>query len=1273
MPDEDNQAPDDDKPVPDDENPEPDDADLAAERADEIMESLERILAIDGSDIPDALRSADAELVDMAARFAAVHWLLPVLACYRGFVRLELWQRLGGAADLDAACDLLCFAVESVPEPDASDVFCLLQAVGSRLEKAPSPADRDIFISWGSWLLAQVPGEPEEPDGPLGDHGRSLRYMLACLLHDRAESGDGDRAADLDAAIGHFEALVATAPDGPPDGELLGLLVSACWDRMDGDSSQYDQMDRLVRHAREAWAAPGLPDDARAPVGLYLGTGLSEQIRRPDWQRDMSSLDLAVSALSEVLPDLLDDPDVSRLAESTLGVLWVVRGQVSGDAADLAAAEPHLVRAATTLPIGDPDWSDTTYNLALGESVLATLGLDMAHSDQALRLLRAAAEHPPADPEKAAMIHLGLGCVLLGRMTGRRGPEVDEGIEHLTIAYQMVPHESATRILIAWNLSSTMVGRFSTTGDRQDLQAAQFYFDVVEKARTGTWSGALAHMLPDADALSAAVRGQIALAHYMDGNPAAADEGVESLRTAVRLVGPDHPLAARLRSDLGMALLIGFGDGRRSLADLQEGAAALEAAARQLPHGDLMGDMTRFRAACALSILALTARDPRAMREATVRLRQVRADWGEGAGDPLRVTAMLALIHAELYGMTGDGADLAAAREWFTTATAEFEQQPGHPQHGTLLIRLARLERHVGAGQAAIQTGLAALRVRARDVLLQTGPAHGLAAARIAAVEAAEIAGWCLADGAAALAVEALELGRGLVLHAATSAANMPELLVTVGREDLAGEWHRLMAEGVKDQPWDRVAEPGDVQELLAGRLFVVPSGLRERTLNALGADALVAPPGHREIAAALTRTGADALVYLLPPTDGAAGRALIVPADGGDPREVPLPLLHPKTSGALDQYEAAHASLLAVAPDVDDTDGEDNDRQPAPDGGQQQSDRERAVAQWQHRLGLLCEWAWTAVLGTLLGEVPRAAVGGPPRLVLVPVGRLGIVPWHAARRPVQATLAGLSTVDPGGGWRYAIADAVFSYAASGRQLAEVSRRPVRPLTEDPVIVAPEKNMTCSMLLEALALRDRYPNARYLGFASGDQVDGLAMPKEVLGVLPTRERAGASMLHLVCHGVATSAGAEASCLFLEGGRTLTVKAIIRQAYGMPGTAPGGLVNLAACRTDLTAADHDEALTLATAFLAAGAVTVVGSRWEIPDPPSAVLMFMYHHFLAGEGCSPRDALRRAQLWMIDPGRVPPSAMPAVLRKRLDPAVSAELTDVMAWAGLTHQGQ
>ena len=535
--------------------------------------------------------------------------------------------------------------------------------------------------------------------------------------------------------------------------------------------------------------------------------------------------------------------------------------------------------------------------------------------------------------------------------------------------------------------------------------------------------------------------------------------------------------------------------------------------------------MALARVVSARATLARVTGDQRLMREAIAVMTELRADPARSVGDPARDTALLALMHSELAAMTDEAADLAAACVWFAQATAEFEREPGHPQHGLLLATQARLERRAGDGSAALRSGLAALRVRARDALLQTGPAHGLATARVAAAEAVEIAGWCLADGAAERAVEALELGRGLVLHAATSAADMPELLGRAGRADLADEWRRWPAKPGPSSPGTPKATPvtrsASCSRASRWRCRATCASAR----SALDAGVLVAPPDHREIAGALRATGADALVYLLQATADAPGCALIVPADGGRPRQLPLPLLHRTGSAALQQYEAAHARVLAVPRTPEDED------------------------QWRLKLGALCGWAWTTVLRPLLADLSASAASaasGPPRLVLVPIGRLGVVPWHAARRAAPTSTHGRD----GPGWRYAIADAVFSYAASGRQLAEGSRRPALPLADDPVIVAPANDLTI-VHKEASALRERYPNARYFGFSVDGPVDALAEPDAVLGVLPARDRPGASLLHLVCHGVATSAGAEASYLVLDDDRALTVKAILRQAAGRP--------------------------------------------------------------------------------------------------------------------------
>jgi CHAT domain-containing protein len=131
---------------------------------------------------------------------------------------------------------------------------------------------------------------------------------------------------------------------------------------------------------------------------------------------------------------------------------------------------------------------------------------------------------------------------------------------------------------------------------------------------------------------------------------------------------------------------------------------------------------------------------------------------------------------------------------------------------------------------------------------------------------------------------------------------------------------------------------------------------------------------------------------------------------------------------------------------------------------------------------------------------------------------------------------------------------------------------------------------------------------------------------------------------------------------------LTVKDLLKHAGGRPAAAPGGLVVLAACRSDLADRDHDEALTLATAFLACGSASVVGTRWEVDDRTSAVLMCLFHRYLTVDRMPPAHALRAAQLWTLDPARVlPPDIVAAAgVGDRLE-------IPLTTWAAYTHQGR
>jgi CHAT domain-containing protein len=110
--------------------------------------------------------------------------------------------------------------------------------------------------------------------------------------------------------------------------------------------------------------------------------------------------------------------------------------------------------------------------------------------------------------------------------------------------------------------------------------------------------------------------------------------------------------------------------------------------------------------------------------------------------------------------------------------------------------------------------------------------------------------------------------------------------------------------------------------------------------------------------------------------------------------------------------------------------------------------------------------------------------------------------------------------------------------------------------------------------------------------------------------------------------------------------------------------------LAACHTGQAISGYDEAYSLGTAFLAAGARSVLSTQWSVPDSDTSVLMYMFHHFLMAQRRPAWAALRDAQLWMLDPDRRVPDRMPGELRDQLG---TADPATVASWAGFLHWGQ
>ncbi|WP_328618139.1 CHAT domain-containing protein [Amycolatopsis sp. NBC_00355] len=552
---------------------------------------------------------------------------------------------------------------------------------------------------------------------------------------------------------------------------------------------------------------------------------------------------------------------------------------------------------------------------------------------------------------------------------------------------------------------------------------------------------------------------------------------------------------------------------------------------------------------------------------------------------------------------------------------------PQHPYWAQVNEMLGQIRERNGHSQEVGEAGLLAQRSYAWRVLLESDAAGAKIAIRDAAGGAIGLARRCVKADNLAAALRALDTGRGLMLFAATELAKVPARLEAAGHTELARRWE---TEG---------AEAGDLRREV---LSVLTQASEE-------AGSLLDPPSVAEIRSALASLAADALVYLVPAEPPLPGLALIAHVDGSL-AWMALPELSVREDASVERYLAALADRssrdLAAPPDDDPLVGS---------------------------FDALCDWAWGAAMGPLLDgyfgrRAPRAD-GTVPRIVLIPMGDLARVPWQAARRRDGV---------------HAVELAAVSQAVSAQLLCEnAARGPVSASAGGLVVGDPDTGDVARGLdaarLEAHSVRQAfYRGARYVGRRPNGTVSpsGRGSADEVRRWLVDSGPGAGAMLHLACHG-SFAAGLEDAKSFLllaaadpgdPGCDELSAEEILELLVASPGHQVG-LVVLAACNTGRSVHGYDEAYSLGTAFLAGGARSVLSTQWSIPDAQTPSLMYLFHHYCRREGLPPWQALRQAQMWMLDPGRVPPAGMPAEL---LAAVPHGEPAPVAAWAGFIHFG-
>ncbi|MFE5161791.1 CHAT domain-containing protein [Streptomyces sp. NPDC056697] len=780
-------------------------------------------------------------------------------------------------------------------------------------------------------------------------------------------------------------------------------------------------------------------------------------------------------------------------------------------------------------------------------------------------------------------------------------------------------------------------------------------------------------------------------------------------------------------SEWQFLVLFLLGQVQLSLATLDGGIPALRAGVAYFEEAANHPRLPAFAqplmdAQCAplLALFSMIEPDPVRVSEAVSRARRALDGPASTPDQRVWIRQGIGMALLTIHRSTGERSDLEEAVGELEQARRELTERTSPAIRQKLLWELAegyrlRNDRERDDTGAAVATAHASLWVLAEDVLLQLGAEHGLEVARAGASRGLLAAHWAAVDGRIEEAVASLENGRGLVLRAAAAAAGVPEQLAARGEAELAEQWRTAVRDlpprtaptgggltgigggltpgigggltpgiGGEGAPGVGGGTPDEVRSALARVMSAgaapgveIPSRLRRRALDVLRRDSGEAPlrgllgaPGIGELREGLCATGTDALVYLVPGQDTADGVAVLV-RSAGEPTTLALPGLGASGREPLERYLDAGARRSAVSGDGMDAYAE-------------------AHRRWETALEGLCDWAGPAVLAPVLDALEDARTEGhgehatPVRLVLVPCGNLGAVPWHAARLP--GPRAGARRP-----YSYACEDAVVSYAASGGEFLRASRRGRVPASERAVLVAdPSGDLTWAQD-EVSALRTAYYSTSLLyGWHEDAPENALGTPEDVLSHLPGGPaEPAASLLHLVVHGLAGLRPTD-SALHLAGpdpedaplpedapdpadtpdpGR-LTVTRILDVPAGER-AATGPLIVLSACETDLSSRDHDEALTPTTALLARGATDVVGSRWKVSDSASAALMVVFHHHLTVAKLAPPDALRAAQLWMLDHDRHPVPGLTGLLLAETQ-SDTGGLARIVSWAGFIHQG-
>lgn len=262
----------------------------------------------------------------------------------------------------------------------------------------------------------------------------------------------------------------------------------------------------------------------------------------------------------------------------------------------------------------------------------------------------------------------------------------------------------------------------------------------------------------------------------------------------------------------------------------------------------------------------------------------------------------------------------------------------------------------------------------------------------------------------------------------------------------------------------------------------------------------------------------------------------------------------------------------------------------------------------FDNELALVVRWFSRHLGGKLRAHLRQAGVPDGTLLRIVPSGGLSLVPLHALRTERGDVLWDAYPI---------LYQPSFGRAVSRHEPPSGARRAL-------IVSDPDGTLGSAAASETAAVQARMAAA---GLETAILRGEAATARAVLAAMD-----GAAMLHVVSHGFFDWRDPQGSGVIMAGNQALTARIVSSRAR----LSDCMLCMLSACETGLAdpGARADSFVSLAGAFLEAGAGTVVASLWPVPNQATSALVTDLYDDLLADGMAPAHALRQAALRMRD---------------------------------------